>query len=152
MRDFFLRRASDTDLEAVKALLVASKLPVEGVDESFANFIVAEGRLSIVGAVGMEIYGQYSLLRSAVVAPGWQGYGVGRALVGEMVSRARIRDVTAIYLLTTTAENYFPSFGFERIERNEVPSELGESAELKGACPSTATAMRLHLQPNGRRG
>ncbi|MEO5904905.1 MAG: arsenic resistance N-acetyltransferase ArsN2 [Gemmatimonadaceae bacterium] len=151
MRDFFLRRAREDDLESVLALLAAGKLPVDGVADGFGNFVVAEGGLSAIGAAGMEVYGKYALLRSAIVAPAWQGYGVGRALVGEVISRARARNVDILYLLTTTAENYFPSFGFERVERSEVPDELGESAELKGACPATATVMRLYLQGNGRR-
>ncbi len=145
MKDFLLRRARTTDLDAVCALLTASKLPVEGVAEALGNFVVAEGNFSIVGAVGLELYGRYALLRSAVVAPSWQGYGVGRALVGEALSKARSTEIRTVFLLTTTAENYFPSFGFIRIERDDVPAELQESPELKGACPSTATVMRLEL-------
>ena len=145
MRDFFLRRARQYDLDPVIELLVASKLPTDGVPEAISNFVVAEGSKGIVGAVGLEVYGRYGLLRSAVVASAWQGYGVGRALVGEILSQARIRAIDTLFLLTTTAENYFPSFGFVRIDRDEVPAELNESAELRGACPSSATVMRLEL-------
>jgi len=150
MKDFFLRRAREDDLEGVLALLVAGKLPVEGVSEAIGNFVVAEGRASPVGAVGMEVYGKYALLRSAIVAPGWQGYGVGRALVAELISRARTRNIDVVYLLTTTAENYFPSFGFERIDRAEIPAELMASPELRGACPDTAIVMRLGLNITNR--
>lgn len=150
MKDFFLRRAREGDLEAVLALIAAGKLPVEGVREAFGNFVVAEGRGAPVGAVGMEVYGRYALLRSAIVEPGWQGYGVGRALVAELISRARTRSVDAVYLLTTTAENYFPSFGFQRIDRAEIPKELMESAELQGACPNTAVLMKLDLNVANR--
>jgi amino-acid N-acetyltransferase len=148
VKDFFLRRAREADLDEVKALLGANELPLDGVDEAFSNFIIAEGGPSIVGTAGLEIYGRYALLRSAAVAKKWQGYGVGRALIGEMISRARSRNIDSIFLLTTTAENYFPSFGFVKIERSEVPAELGESAELKGACPSSATVMRVDLKSN----
>jgi len=141
-----LRRARDHDLEPVLRLLSESKLPTEGVAEAFANYVIAEGAGNPIGAVGMEMYGRYGLLRSAVVGPSWQGCGVGRALVGEMLSRARMLDVAAVYLLTTTAEKYFPSFGFTRIGRNEVPPELEESPELRGACPGTAIVMRLELR------
>ena len=150
MKDFFLRRARETDLEEVKALLTTSSLPLEGVDEAFSNFIVAEGGPSIVGTAGLELYGRFALLRSAAVVKGWQGYGVGRALIGEVISRARSRNVDSVFLLTTTAENYFPSFGFQKIERAELPVELNESAELRGACPDTATVMRLVLNATSR--
>ncbi len=150
MRDFFLRRAREDDLESVLALLTAGKLPVEGVREAFGNFVVAEGRGVPVGAVGMEVYGRYGLLRSAIVEPPWRGYGIGRALVAELISRARTRSVDAVYLLTTTAENYFPSFGFETIDRTGIPAELAESAELRGACPDSAIVMKLALNNTNR--
>lgn len=146
MKSFFLRRARDNDVEAVLSLLTTGKLPVEGVREAFGDFVVAEGRGVAVGAVGMEVYGRYALLRSAIVEPGWQGYGIGRALVAELISRARTRSIDAVYLLTTTAENYFPAFGFERIDRAAIPEELAESAELRGACPDSAIAMKLGLR------
>jgi amino-acid N-acetyltransferase len=146
MKDFFIRRAKKDDFEAVSTLLQKSNLPLDGVAESFDNFVVAEGNwIEVVGAAGLEIYGRFSLLRSVVVAPGWQGYGVGRALTGEVLSRARARNIDDVYLLTTTAENFFPSFGFQRIERADIPVELEQSAELRGACPASATVMKLSL-------
>lgn len=146
MKDFFIRRAKKDDLEAVSALLQNSKLPLEGVAEAFDNFILAEGNgIHIVGAAGVEVYGRVALLRSVVVAPAWQGYGVGRALAGEILSRARARNIDNIFLLTTTAENFFPSFGFQRIEREDIPPELEQSAELRGACPASAIVMKLSL-------
>lgn len=146
MRNFFLRRAREEDLEEVLALLAAGKLPVEGVREAFGNFLIAEGREVAVGAVGMETYGNRALLRSLIVDPGWRGYGVGRALVAELISRARTRSIEAVYLLTTSAENYFPAFGFQRIDRAEILAELSESPELRGVCPDSAIAMKLGLR------
>lgn len=146
MKDFFIRRAKKDDFEAVSALLQNSTLPADGVAEAFDNFIVAEGNgINVVGAAGLEVYDRFALLRSVVVAPAWQGYGVGRALTGEILSRARARNVNVVFLLTTTAENFFPSFGFQRIERADVPAELEQSPELRGACPASATVMKLTL-------
>ena len=50
-----------------------------------------------------------------------------------------------MYLLTTTAEDYFPRFGFEVIDRSEADERLKESAEFRGACPDSAVCMRLSL-------
>jgi amino-acid N-acetyltransferase len=47
--------------------------------------------------------------------------------------------------LTTTAERYFPKFGFERIERNDVPASVQASVEFTSACPSSAIVMRKPL-------
>lgn len=49
------------------------------------------------------------------------------------------------YLLTTTAERYFPKFGFERIERHDVPASVQASTEFRSACPASAVVMRKPL-------
>ena len=145
MKDFFLRRARQADLDPVLELIAESSLPVEGVAENFDTFVVAENGFKIVGAVGLELYGRYALLRSAAVAKTWHGFGIGRALVGEIISQARTRNIETVFLLTTTAENYFPSFGFVKVGRSDVPDELLASRELQGACSDSATVMRLAL-------
>jgi amino-acid N-acetyltransferase len=53
--------------------------------------------------------------------------------------------VTAIYLLTTTAADFFPRFGFRKIDRKEMDPALERSTELRGACPASAVAMRADL-------
>jgi amino-acid N-acetyltransferase len=70
---------------------------------------------------------------------------LGSDLVTRIVSDAESRGIHALYLLTLTAERYFPRFGFERVEREEVPSDVAETVEFKSACPSTAAAMRKVL-------
>jgi amino-acid N-acetyltransferase len=69
------------------------------------------------------------------------------------IGLARRLEVPAIYLLTTTAERFFPKFGFERIQRTDVPATVQTSIEFTSACPSTATVMRksLELTPAVRR-
>jgi amino-acid N-acetyltransferase len=45
-------------------------------------------------------------------------------------------------LLTETADEYFPRFGFTAVERTELPVELEASPELRGgACVTTAGAL-----------
>jgi amino-acid N-acetyltransferase len=50
--------------------------------------------------------------------------------------------VREIYLLTTTAEHFFPRFGFARIPRADVAPTVRASEEFRGACPDSAIAMR----------
>lgn len=146
MKDFWIRRAKNDDLEPVRKLLEVANLPLDGVTESFDSFILAEGNgIHVVGAAGLEVYGRVALLRSVVVAAEWQGYGVGRALTGEILSRAHARGIDDVYLLTTTAEQFFPAFGFVKVDRADVPGELQQSPELRGACPASATVMKLSL-------
>lgn len=136
-----IRSATDSDLSAVERLLVASDLPTDGVRENFSSFVIADDNGAIAGAIGLEKYGSVALLRSAVVAPDHRGSGVGRRLVEQLLARAEEAGVDELYLLTTTADKYFPKFGFTRTTRSAVPDSLKSSAEFRGACPDTAIVM-----------
>ena len=140
-----IRRARASDIDSISGLLSSSDLPLDGVADTVADFYVAEAMGTVVGSVGIETHGEYGLLRSAAVSEALRGRGVGRRLVTEALNDASRRGMRALYLLTTTAEEYFPSFGFEKVERSSVPAELNDSAELKGACPASATVMRRGL-------
>jgi amino-acid N-acetyltransferase len=96
----------------------------------------------VVGAVGLEFYGPDALLRSAVVSRELRGSGLGGVLIARLLAQAEARGVRGVYLLTTTAERYFPRFGFERIDRAEIPEAVRQSDEFREACPASAVAMR----------
>jgi amino-acid N-acetyltransferase len=140
-----LREASAADLPAVLALLERSRLPTAGVAEALSRFVVAEDRGRLVGAVGLEIYGNSALLRSAAVEERWRGTGVGRALIDRALDIARSQEINDVFLLTTTAEHYFPRFGFSCVARESVCPEVQGSVEFKEACPASAVVMRKSL-------
>ena len=145
-----IRNATNSDFPAVEQLLLSSRLPIEGVRENFSGFVVAEEAGTIAGAIGLEKYGSAALLRSAVVAPANRGAGVGHQLVESLLQRAKEDGIVEVYLLTTTAEKYFPRFGFARTTRAAVPETVKESAEFRGACPDTAVVMRRRTQEETR--
>lgn len=99
----------------------------------------------MVGVIGLEPYGESALLRSAVVSPTVRGTGLGERLVRALLEAARLGGTHEVILLTTTAESWFPRFGFERIRREAAPASLNASEEFRGACPATAVVMRLEL-------
>jgi amino-acid N-acetyltransferase len=137
-----LRRAGDADHEAVEALLRDSELPTVGVAEWLDHFWVAEHENRIVGVAGMERYQKGGLLRSVAVADGWRSSGIGRTLVDKVLEEGRAAGVREVYLLTTTAEHYFPRLGFACVSRDAVPAAVQASAEFTGACPASAVVMR----------
>lgn len=145
-----IRRAKSSDLSAVESLLTASDLPTDGVRDNFSGFVVADDNGAIAGAIGLEKYGSVALLRSAVVAPDHRGTGVGRKLVEQLLERAEEAGVDELYLLTTTADKYFPRFGFTRTTRATVPEAVKASAEFRGACPDTAIVMTRPLGEKAR--
>jgi amino-acid N-acetyltransferase len=142
-----IRRAEPNDYPAIARLLVANELPTDGVEETLQGFLVAESRGSIVGVVGLEYRGEYGLLRSTAVDAEWRGKRIARELVNRIIADAKARGTKAVYLLTTTAEHYFPSFGFATTSRDDIPDSIRDTGEFRGACPDSATAMSLELYP-----
>jgi arsenite methyltransferase len=144
---FDVRSARAGDLPVVKALLTSATLPLDGVEDQFGSaYAVAEQVGKIVGAIGIERHGDYGLLRSAVVAPAVRGHGIGEALVLNRLAWSMSEKLRAVYLLTTTAAEYFTRFGFAVVERASVPTDVQASIEFTSACPSTATVMALELE------
>jgi N-acetylglutamate synthase-like GNAT family acetyltransferase len=141
-----IRPAGLRDLEAVRALLRAAELPLDGLEEQFGpRYVVAEAGGELAGAAGVEVYGGDGLLRSVVVAPSHRGTGLGKALVAERLDWARRERLAALYLLTTTAPGFFATLGFESVARAATPEGIRGSREFASICPSTATVMRLRL-------
>ncbi|MEP6688474.1 MAG: arsenic resistance N-acetyltransferase ArsN2 [Gemmatimonadales bacterium] len=140
-----VRAATAADYPGVVALLETAGLPVAGVTATLADFFVADDDGRIVGAVGLETYRPDGLLRSAVVDSDARGSGIGAALVERILGLARERGMRSVYLLTTTAERYFPRFGFEPVSRDAVADGVQASLEFREACPASAVAMRRTL-------
>lgn len=137
--------ARPADYDSVAALLDRERLPLDGVKAHVANGIVARAGNRIVGCAVLEMYEDGALLRSVAVDAEHRGTGVGSALTRAAISLAEQRLAPAIYLLTTTAERFFPRFGFAIIDRADVPTTVQASEEFTHACPSTAVVMRRFL-------
>lgn len=140
-----IRSALPSDLSSLTALLRESDLPVAGLPVSLEHFFVAEQGGGVIAAAGLEVYGRSALLRSVVVHPQHRGTGVGRRLVIRALDHTRRLHLDEVFLLTTTAQEWFPRFGFEPSEPSRVPESMRTSAEFTGACPATAVLMRLRL-------
>ena len=142
-----IRSATHSDLAHVQALLKNAGLPFEDLREDvLEHFVVVEDASgNLVGAGGMEHYGSDGLLRSVIVHEKFRGTGLGKQLALVVEQHARDRGITDLYLLTTTAENFFPRLGYERFERNRVPERLSQSTEFASLCPASAICMRKQL-------
>jgi len=136
-----IRSAHPLDTPAIERLLTAADLPLAGLSDALPGMVVAESGGAIVGTAALEVRGNNALLRSVAVAPEWRSRGLGRALVARAIADAEARGLDAVYLLTTSAERYFPSFGFRPTTRAAVPRELQTTAEFNGACPDSAVVM-----------
>lgn len=137
--------ATPADFVAVLTLLEQNGLPKDGLSNHFEAALVGRTGQDVVGCVALEIYGRVGLLRSLVVAEAWRGQNLGRRLTEMALNLARQRGLAELYLLTETASEFFPRFGFTPVSRAEVPPTVQQSVEFTTACPASALVMRLRL-------
>ena len=147
MTPYTIRATRPDDLGRVELALREAELPLNGLTDQFGDgYAVAEVNGELIGVEGIEVYGSDGLLRSAAVVSAWRGKGVGDALTRDRIEWARRRGLKSLYLLTMTAGDYWPRFGFVRADRNVAPAAMQKSPEFTDACPSSALFMALPLQ------
>jgi amino-acid N-acetyltransferase len=138
--------ASVSTLDEVVALLDAVGLPHDDLTEAaLRHFRVLRDDGRMCGVVGVEPVGASALLRSLAVRPSERGNGYGHALVRAAEAYAREQGVGTLYLLTTTAPDFFAGLGYERMNREEVPPAIAQTDEFDRLCPRTAACMQKSL-------
>lgn len=138
--------AEPADLPAVLDLLARSRLPGDGLADHVGTLLVARAGGQLVGSAALELYGSSALLRSVAVDEHRRGTGLGQRLTRAALDLARARGVRTIYLLTETAGEFFPRFGFQVVQRDTVDPNVRQSAEFTTLCPASAVAMAADLR------
>ncbi len=145
MDDVRIGVAQRGDHAAVLELLRASDLPTEGLDACWGAVLIARVEESLAGTAALEHHGPDAVLRSLAVAARYRGLGIGETLVRHALDSARSAGVRGIYLLTETAAEFFPRFGFREMPREQAPESILGSIEYRSLCPSSAASMVLRL-------
>ncbi len=137
-----IRRATESTIGYVESLLEANGLPSRDVRSRPECFYVAYDGDETVGVGGIEGYGTDGLLRSVVVEPSARGVGFGTAMCDALEDEAHAEGVETLYLLTTTASEFFADRGYVEIERGDAPTTIRQTTEFSDLCPATATCMK----------
>ena len=142
-----ITNASAGDLIEILDLLSQVQLPHDGVAENVGAFLVARDEASrLIATIGLERHGNTGLLRSAAVAPQYQGCGIGSQLTEKLLERATNNGVDRVVLLTSTASEFFSRrFGFCETPRSVFDKELSESSEWNLPRCSSAVCLSLDL-------
>lgn len=141
VKDIRVIFANAEDEGVIKRLLAEVDLPHEDISNHLHNFLLAKSNDTLIGVVGLEVLGEIGLLRSLAVASPYRGRGIGKILYEKILTRATLQGIKELYLLTTTAEEFFSMLGFCRIERNECPKPIQMTEEFQNLCPSNAVCM-----------
>lgn len=141
-----LRAATRDNRPAIRGLLQDSGLHVGDLDTAAIEFLVIVQDRTVVGAVGVERYGDTGLLRSLAVRADRRGLGVGARLVDAMEAHAASNGMRHLVLLTETAAPFFAQRGYAVTQRHHAPAAVQAGAEFRSLCPASATCMIKPLE------
>jgi len=135
-----------SDLPAIEALVQTSQLPTAVVADHFpAGYVVARRGSEVVGVAALEPHDDAALLRTVAIKPEERGKGTGLALVADRLATAWSSGVDRVFLLTTTAPEFFRRFGFAEVDRASAPGSLRSSPEFAALCPTSARCMAVSM-------
>jgi N-acetylglutamate synthase-like GNAT family acetyltransferase len=136
-------RSVASDDPAMLALLASAGLLTADLAEGLAEYVALGAPPVAFG--GIVYCGHHALLRSVVVAESARMSGMGRAIVGHLLSQALLNGRRDVWLLTETAEPFFAALGFERRTRDEAPPAIQTTSQFSKLCPSSSTLMHRSL-------
>lgn len=130
----------------VEKLLLDAELPVDDLRNSNKVLLFGDDRAQQISAVvGLERYGSNALIRSLAVAPGGRGTGTGQRLVSFAEDQARAMGVKSLFLLTTTADEFFARLGYQVVSRDTAPPDIAGTPQFSELCPASSVFMVKHL-------
>jgi amino-acid N-acetyltransferase len=109
------------------------------------DFLVAQRGESVRACVGIERFGDVALLRSLCVIAEDRTKGYGTRALSAIEQRARAAGIEHLYLLTTTAAEFFGAHGYIECERAAVPPAIVATPEFESMCPASAACLSKAL-------
>jgi amino-acid N-acetyltransferase len=135
-------------IEEVVPLLAECDLPIADVSHSsLLRFFGVRAGGALIAVVGLELYPPFALLRSLAVAPTFRGRGFARELVAFAESFASAQNIEALFLLTTTAEDFFQRLGYSPASRSAAPSAIQTTSQFASLCPSSSAFLSKQIAP-----
>lgn len=141
-----VRAADQDDQEYIQSTLKKNNLPTADVSEKLEFMYVCERDGTQIGVGGLEKYGEVALLRSVAIKDTVRRQGYGSVLCKELLETAWEEAITEVYLLTTTAEEFFDERGFVEIDRDSIPTPVQNSEAFKNLCPESVVCMKRDLR------
>jgi arsenate reductase len=141
--ELIARPVSESVMPLLAETLAAEGLPTDDLNYAgnrFFEFRDCGGTL--VGFAGLQQFDTFALLRSVVVFPRARTQANGTGIVNWLAAEAARRGANELFLLTTTAADFFEKRGFRPVDRNEAPAAIASTAEFTSLCPASAVLMR----------
>jgi len=84
-------------------------------------------------------------LENFAVSPEFKGHGIAKSLFQMVYDLALEQGKESLYLLTTTASDYFKKLGFSECVRSNCPEPITCTKQFSELCPGSAITMLLAL-------
>ncbi len=133
------------DLKEVKDLLMESGLPVDDIWQAPIHFFGIRNSNKLIATAALEVYHPYAIIRSVAVTPTQQGNGIGNILIRFLEKKASELEIEELFLLTTTADQFFRNKGYSDTPRIACPKKILQSKEYKNLCPDSAISLSKKL-------
>jgi len=134
--------ASPKDESWIRQLLSLCGLLHEDITpQHLRHFWAMKEKGQVIGVIGLEVFGSFTLLRSLAVDPRFRKQGIAGQLLKKAEEYAISLKIEEMYLLTVTAESFFLKRGYQRIERSLAPPAIEGTAEFQGLCPVSSALM-----------
>lgn len=141
----FLKIAvTDAERQSAIAILQSHDLPTADIDEDKLLYVLHRAE-KIIGTAGLEIFDDCALLRSVSVTNDEKGKGYGSVINDEIEIFAKESGINCMYLLTTTAKDFFDRQGYCVIKREEAPEAIKQTTEFSSLCPASAVMMKKRI-------
>ncbi|MGA9261698.1 MAG: N-acetyltransferase [Desulfobacterales bacterium] len=154
-----IRKATIQDVKAIHKLLqlygkrgVLLARPLSELYDHVRDFFVYVDQSDnrVVGCCALQFcWEDLAEIRSLAVQPEFEGRGIGRALAKTVISEAGSFKTRKIFTLTYEP-GFFKNFGFEEIDRAELPLKIWADCIICVKFPDCdETAMMKDLGENG---
>lgn len=133
-------------LDDVTSLLASLDLPssdLTGKDNLCLFGIYNDNQL--IASAGIEMMNDLGLLRSVAVKPSYQNQGIAKKLVTFTEAWAKERGITELYLLTTSATEFFKPLDYVLISRSDTPQLIKETTQFSQLCPCSSSVMKKSI-------
>ena len=135
---------TETERQQAIALLQKQQLPTSDIDDDKLLYLLLDGE-RVIGTAGLEIFDDCALLRSVSVTKEEQGKGYGRFINEAIENYTKESGINCLYLLTTTAKDFFDKQGYCVIKREDTPEAVKQTAEFTSLCPASAVVMKKRI-------
>lgn len=137
----------EEDKTRVLELLSKTQLPIDDLNTlKLKNFLVAHSQdHNVAGVIGVEPFDETGLLRSLAVHNDYRSTGLGRALTIGLELMAHRLGIKTLYLLTTTATDFFIKLQYRVVQRADAPQAITGSREFSQLCPVSASLLQKEL-------